>query len=148
MLNNCYFTVDTKAPEVLDCSSNITQNVEAGLIGTVVTWKEPSAVDASGNVTLLIKTHSPGQFFPVGNTLVSYVFVDSLFHVATCCFFVLVTSGMWIWYLVRQFWLILFICECLNIGYSHHFFRTQFISVVTPEGVYIFSYSEIRNNDS
>ena len=64
-----------------------------GSFGTIAAWKEPSAVDASGNATLLIKTHSPGELFPVGNTSVSYVFVDSAFNMARCYFEVFVITG-------------------------------------------------------
>ena len=98
--------MDTNAPEVLGCSANITASVEAGSFGAIVTWKEPSAVDASGNATLLIKTHSPGDFFHVGNTSISYVFVDYANNMATCRFFVSISMGKWIllvWHTVILF---------------------------------------------
>ena len=88
-----HFTVDTNEPEVLDCPSDITKTVKVGSFGTVADWKEPSAVGASGNVSLLIKTHSPGELFPIGNTTVSYVFVDASFNMATCYFAVVVIQG-------------------------------------------------------
>ena len=93
---NFDITGDTNAPEILECPSNIDGTVEAGSPGSIVTWKEPSAVDVSGNATLLIKTHSPGEFFHVGNTSVSYVFVDYANNMATCRFYVFISMGKWI----------------------------------------------------
>ncbi|XP_072045668.1 hyalin-like isoform X2 [Amphiura filiformis] len=79
-------SVDTKAPEILECPSDIFKTIEAGLFGSIVTWKEPLVTDASGNTTLLVKKHSSGAFFTIGNTSVTYVFVDPSNNMATCKF--------------------------------------------------------------
>ena len=51
-----------------------------------LTWIEPSAEKPFDNVTLLAKTHSPDDLFPVGSTNVVYFFVDSSFNLAVCNF--------------------------------------------------------------
>ena len=51
-----------------------------------LTWIEPDAWEPFDNVTLLAKTHAPGDVFPVGSTSVVYCFVDSSFNLAVCNF--------------------------------------------------------------
>ncbi|XP_072046102.1 hyalin-like [Amphiura filiformis] len=82
--------VDTKAPEILQCPANIVQTIEAGSYGSVVFWKDPVVVDASGNVSLLIQSHSSGEIFPVGKTIVTYMFTDPSNNLATCSFIVII----------------------------------------------------------
>ncbi|XP_072045211.1 hyalin-like isoform X2 [Amphiura filiformis] len=91
---SCNFTisvsqVDAKRPEIMHCPSDIFTDVEIGSSGTVVTWTEPSITDDSGNVTLLVKTHSPGAQFGIGRTTVTYLFADSSDNMATCNFHII-----------------------------------------------------------
>ncbi|XP_072045665.1 hyalin-like [Amphiura filiformis] len=79
-------TVDTTAPEILQCPSDIFKTIEAGLFGSTVTWKEPLVTDASGNTTLLVKTHSSRTFFTIGKTCVTYLFTDPSNNMVTCQF--------------------------------------------------------------
>ena len=58
-----------------------------------MTWIEPSALDASGEVRLSDVTHSPGDGFPVGVTPVKYTFVDGSGNNASCQFIVIVSEG-------------------------------------------------------
>ena len=67
--------------------------MEVGTIVSQVTWTEPFADDASDNITLLIKTHSPGGLFGVGDTNVMYMYADSSNNIATCNFVVTITMG-------------------------------------------------------
>ncbi|XP_072046397.1 hyalin-like [Amphiura filiformis] len=83
-------TVDTTAPKILQCPSDIFKTIEAGLLGSIVTWKEPVVTDASGNTTLLVKTHSSGTFFTIGRTSVTYLFVDPSNNMATCNFHIFI----------------------------------------------------------
>ncbi|XP_072044883.1 uncharacterized protein [Amphiura filiformis] len=78
--------VDTRSPQMLYCPSNIVTDVELGSIGTFVNWTEPSAIDNSGNVTLLAKTHSSGELFGAGKNTVTYLFVDPSNNIAPCTF--------------------------------------------------------------
>ena len=61
--------------------------------GTTVTFTEPDANDNSGQVNLRSRTHSPGQFFPVGLTEVCYTFADPSQNTVDCCLNVNVIEG-------------------------------------------------------
>ncbi len=61
--------------------------------GVIVTYDEPTAIDNSGTVNLASRTRSPGQFFVVGSTAVTYRFVDGSGNFAECTFNVIVTEG-------------------------------------------------------
>ncbi|XP_072017164.1 hyalin-like [Amphiura filiformis] len=92
---SCDFTVtirevDTRPPTILNCPADISATTKLSSVKTTLTWTEPTAIDASNNVTLLSKTHSPGDTFYVGSTLVLYCFVDSSDNFAFCNFSVLV----------------------------------------------------------
>ncbi|XP_072045208.1 hyalin-like [Amphiura filiformis] len=78
--------VDTRRPQMVYCPSDIVTNVELGSIGTFVNWTEPSATDESGNVTLLVKTHSSGELFGAGESTVTYLFTDPSNNIAACTF--------------------------------------------------------------
>ena len=56
------------------------------LLNAKIEWVEPEAEESFDIVTLLFKTHSSGDLFPVGSTNVSYFFVDSSFNFAVCNF--------------------------------------------------------------
>ena len=89
---------DTIPPTIVNCpSSEITSEVaNATDSATVVSWIEPTAVDKSSNVTLLVKTHSPGQTFRVGSTTVMYMFADLSNNIASCTFVVTVSHGTYL----------------------------------------------------
>ena len=48
-------------------------------------WREPSTTD-DGSTVLLMKTHSPGFWFPAGSTIVNYVFKEKTNSLLTCSF--------------------------------------------------------------
>ncbi|XP_072046551.1 hyalin-like [Amphiura filiformis] len=83
--------VDSAPPTILNCPANTDTTVEADVTPISVVWVEPTAVDAS-NVTLLFKTHTPGQPFAVGFSSVIYQFTDSSNNMAVCSFNVNVKS--------------------------------------------------------
>ena len=58
-----------------------------------MTWNEPTASDNSGVVSLASRTHAPGAFFAVGNTDVTYRFVDGSGNSASCTFTISVEEG-------------------------------------------------------
>ena len=72
---------------------DVAANVGLNIGGIAVDWLEPSVSDNSGTATLVSRSHSPGQFFVVGVTQVSYRFVDASGNAATCTFNVIVNEG-------------------------------------------------------
>ena len=95
---------DTIPPTIMSCpsteiTSKITDNSDSAATVMTVSWIEPTAVDESGNVTLLVKTHSSGQIFKVGSTTVMYLFADSSNNIASCSFDVTVTLRKCIFFL-------------------------------------------------
>ena len=84
-----FFSVDTIAPAV-SCINDVTQTVNSGVGGTTVTWVEPTATDNSGTASLSSRTATPGQFFAVGTTQVTYTFTDGSGNSASCTFNVIV----------------------------------------------------------
>ncbi|XP_072045206.1 hyalin-like [Amphiura filiformis] len=83
--------VDTRPPVVLNCPSDMTTRANSGM-KTPLSWVEPTASDVSGRVTLIVKSHSPGDIFHDGNTTVMYLFMDSSGNMAVCTFSVLVNA--------------------------------------------------------
>ena len=80
----------------MDCPSDISSNIEMGSEGNTVRWKEPSAIDLSGNVSLLLQTHSPGDLFTIGSSNVIYMFDDFSHNTAVCSFVVSIKPGKYI----------------------------------------------------
>lgn len=86
--------VDNQQPTISGCPANINVNVELGTTSATVTWIEPTAVDNSGVVNLITRSHAPNSAFPLGTTPVSYVFSDLSNNIAQCGFDVTVTPGV------------------------------------------------------
>ncbi|XP_041472957.1 hyalin isoform X48 [Lytechinus variegatus] len=80
---------DTEPPTISDCPESITRTISSSS-GISVTWVEPTATDA-GTTQRLLRSHTPGSFFPLGDTAVSYVFTDNSANLATCTFYITVT---------------------------------------------------------
>ncbi len=87
------FAEDTIPPTIEDCPSDVLVNIEEGRVPTSVLWEEPSAVDTSGNVTLIVRTHTPGQRFGLGISTVIYIFADPSNNLASCTFSIEVSLG-------------------------------------------------------
>ena len=68
--------VDTTPPVITVPSNTITRVVELGNSGVNVFYSEPTASDISGTANLVSRTAQPGDFFPVGQTVVTYTFQD------------------------------------------------------------------------
>ncbi|XP_038068995.1 mucin-17-like isoform X23 [Patiria miniata] len=75
---------DTTVPVISGCPSDIT--LPAGQ--NVANWTEPTAVDNSGLVPAVIKSHEPGAVFADESTNVSYTFTDAAGNMAKCVFIV------------------------------------------------------------
>ncbi|TRO66302.1 Ig-like domain-containing protein [Christiangramia sabulilitoris] len=91
----CSFTVTVEddSDPTLECPSDISQNVDAGECGAVVTFTTPEAFDNSGNVTVE-QTSGPasGEQFPVGTTTVTFTATDDAGNSVECSFTVTVSD--------------------------------------------------------
>ncbi len=86
------FTVtveDTEAPIISVMPNDITAGNDPGQCGAVVTWTIPTASD-NCSVTSLQSTHQPGEFFPLGETTVTYTAADAAGNETTASFAVTV----------------------------------------------------------
>ena len=80
-------------PPVVSCIGDVFDTVTSNVNGKTVTWVEPTATDNSGIVSLSSRTHTPGSFFSVGSTPVTYTFTDGAGNSASCTFTVTITQG-------------------------------------------------------
>ena len=83
--------VDSTPPLIRNCPADIVAGNDPGLCGAVVTWIEPTVTDNSGYYTVK-KTRSPGSFFPLGTTLVTYTATDPSGNRSICKFSVTVSD--------------------------------------------------------
>ena len=58
-----------------------------------VSWTEPNAVDETSAVTVS-QSHSPGDAFALGSTLVTYTFSDAAGNDAICPFLVSIAGKL------------------------------------------------------
>jgi len=90
---SCEFRVvvtNETVPVISGCPGNLSARAdESGEVA--VTWVEPTAMVACGDVTLEA-THRPGDFFPVGETEVTYTATTPHGKTATCSFEVKVSA--------------------------------------------------------
>jgi hypothetical protein len=86
-------SLSVSPPTIVGCPGNMSKGTGTGatLCGTTVTWTEPSVTGNCPPVTVT-KNHSPGDFFPVGTTTVTYVFTNAGGS-STCSFNVTVTDN-------------------------------------------------------
>lgn len=86
--------VDTVPPDVFGCPEDIAMVIELGSEDPLIFWAEPFATDL-GEVSVM-QNHEPGNPFPVGTSVVNYVFSDDATppNTAQCTFSVTVLTGM------------------------------------------------------
>jgi hypothetical protein len=79
-------------PVILNCPSNISTSTGPGatLCGRTVSWTPPTTMSCLN--TTVSSTHTPGAFFPVGTTAVTYTFTNAGGS-STCTFNVTVTDN-------------------------------------------------------
>ena len=87
--------VDDVPPVITSCDDFGT-TIGLNIGGVIVEFTEPTATDNSGVVTLQSRTRAPGQFFIVGSTPVTYIFVDGSGNTESCTFNVIVTEGKFV----------------------------------------------------
>jgi len=83
--------IDVTAPQVV-CPQDITINNTADACGANATWSPPSPIDNCIGVSIAGSTHNPGDFFPVGTTIVTYDIVDAAGNTTSCSFDVTVND--------------------------------------------------------
>ncbi len=88
--SSCVQTIkleDHTAPIFYNCPANITVFNSA----TPVNWSLPYVFDNCGN-PIVSSTHSPGSYFPLGVTYVTYTARDNCWNTSTCSFSVTVQN--------------------------------------------------------
>ncbi|MEZ4962078.1 MAG: HYR domain-containing protein [Saprospiraceae bacterium] len=83
---------DAEPPVINNCPTNITVNNGPFFCGAFVNWTPLSATDNCSFANLL-GSHSPGDFFPVGTTTVSYDANDLVGNTSNCTFAVTVADN-------------------------------------------------------
>ncbi|MGE4618647.1 MAG: HYR domain-containing protein [Planctomycetota bacterium] len=68
--------LDDEYPVIVGMPNDLTYSADSGLCGTSVSWLDPTGVDGCG-LASFESSHSPGSFFNVGSTIVTYVATDT-----------------------------------------------------------------------
>ncbi|MFO7873168.1 MAG: HYR domain-containing protein, partial [Bacteroidales bacterium] len=66
--------IDVEPPEI-DPQDDIVEEIEAGIEGAIITWDEPQITDNCG-VESVTSNFASGDFFPTGETEVTYIATD------------------------------------------------------------------------
>lgn len=83
--------VDNQDPQISGCPGNISLGTEAPNCSAVATWTAPTASDNCA-IQSFVSTHSSGDTFPLGMTVVTYTATDVHGRTATCNFTVTVSD--------------------------------------------------------
>ncbi len=81
-------------PPVIVCPDNIVINIYTGNTSTIVSWKSVESSDNSGQDVIVVGSHSSGEQFLIGSTVVTYSAKDTSDNSAMCTFNVTV-KGMY-----------------------------------------------------
>lgn len=90
----CSFTVtvnDNELPVITNCPTNITQGNDNTMCGANVSWTPPTVSDNCPNHTIT-SNFNPGDFFPLGTTVVTYTITDESGNSTTCSFDVMIND--------------------------------------------------------
>ena len=77
---------DTIPPVITSCPDSSTKILPFGSTSISVTWVEPTATDNSGIDPAITQSHTPGDTFSMGTTLITYTFADLGGNEAVCTF--------------------------------------------------------------
>jgi len=91
---NASFTVtvqDLQAPTIPDLPVGVVAGTNSGSCQATVSWTPPVGAD-NCSVASVVSSHSPGQLFPLGNTLVSVTVTDASGNTAAGSFTVTVVD--------------------------------------------------------
>ena len=79
---------------MVTCPGNIERTVEVGQEGPFqVTFDDATAMDTSGVVNMLNRSHDSGSDFPIGQSVVTFIFEDGSENVNNCSFLVSINAG-------------------------------------------------------
>jgi len=95
-VSSCNFNIivrDSIAPEIL-CVADVEVYAQAGACNTAVNFTEPTATDNCTGVINWTKSHTPGDLFPLGSTLVTYTATDQHGNSSDCLFIVTVLDSV------------------------------------------------------
>ncbi|MEC9475668.1 MAG: HYR domain-containing protein [Planctomycetota bacterium] len=82
---------DVENPQLVNMPGMISQTADLGLCGASVTWEPPTTTDNCPGEALS-STHLPGDFFEVGETMVTYTLADSSDNTVLASFSIQVTD--------------------------------------------------------
>ncbi|XP_033100018.1 hyalin-like [Anneissia japonica] len=83
----CQFSItinDEEAPTTSNCPTVDLEIIPGSVSSVSVNWDEPSFVDNSGETPSVTKTHNPGDFFDIGETIVVYNATDAYLNKGYC----------------------------------------------------------------
>ena len=87
---SCSFTIavaDTTMPVLSACPNNITVTAPGNTCVAQVIWELPTVTDACDAYTIpAVSVYTPGQNFPAGTTVVTYIATDSTGNFMSCSF--------------------------------------------------------------
>lgn len=83
---------DVEAPVISGLQSAVSVSTDPGFCGATVYWDAPVITD-NCLIDNILSTHQPGDFFPVGNTVVTYSVSDNSELVTTFEFLITVTDN-------------------------------------------------------
>jgi gliding motility-associated-like protein len=81
----CCLNMESTPPNFTSCPPNIDVAADNATCGKIVSWPPPTVTDNCG-VLSVISDHDPGDFFPVGTTVVKYTATDNYGNTAQCSF--------------------------------------------------------------
>jgi large repetitive protein len=88
----CCEIMETTPPVISGCPSNINLSSSTASCGAIVNWTAPTVSDNCG-VLSFTSNHSPGDFFSVGTTTVTYQATDNYGNTSSCSFNVNVSDN-------------------------------------------------------
>jgi gliding motility-associated-like protein len=80
--------VDETSPVITGCPSDISLSANTSC-AAVVSWIEPQVTD-NCSATSIVRSHQPGDSFPLGTTEVKYIATDAAGNTSSCVFHVIV----------------------------------------------------------
>ncbi|MCB9251617.1 MAG: HYR domain-containing protein [Flavobacteriales bacterium] len=90
-----FFVIADTIPPVITCPGNITQFIDLGVCGSVVTYSVQATDNCPGETIEQIKGLASGSTFPVGMTMNTFVVTDAQGNTDTCSFMVTVNDTIY-----------------------------------------------------
>jgi hypothetical protein len=87
------FWVDHTPPAFSGCPDDLLLDTELGVCGAVADWVPPTATDNCDGPVAPQGSETPGTFFPLGVTPVSYTATDDCGNVSMCTFDIIISDA-------------------------------------------------------